>query len=167
VRSCPECRSQLFERTHRGWSCSACGHREFLEDAEVLQPPPKRGSVHGNVWGEKRNPNRDRDAYLTSRRPANGSLKVALVLARENPRAAVAYLQDHAFPDGQTLNRDFLLASLYTELGYPNQARRCLEPCLQNLHRAKDAAPILQLRERIETLRKDILSEPLRTRKPR
>jgi DNA-directed RNA polymerase subunit M/transcription elongation factor TFIIS len=107
MQSCPECRSQLFERTHRGWSCSACGYLEPLEDAEVLQSLPERGSAHGNVWGEKDNPSRNRDSYLTSRQPAKGSLKVALALARENKRAALAYLQEHVFRDEQILNRDF------------------------------------------------------------
>jgi hypothetical protein len=88
--------------------------------------------VHGNVWGEKRNPAWNRDDYLTARpgKPRAGSLTEFKELYVRNKAAALSYLTDRRFSGRDNYNRHYLAAKMCLELGQLNQARKHIDMAL-------------------------------------
>ena len=72
--SCPNCSSNLYERTALGWLCSNCTYRERLEDTEFLMASRRPGQIHGNVWGETGYLNRDSYVTAVPTKPRSGSI---------------------------------------------------------------------------------------------
>ena len=104
----PECRSVLYSRTPQGWRCSSCNYLEPLNDAEFLRNA-KPGSVHGNVWGEQRNPGWNRDGYVTPKTaPKRGSFEKFREIRERNLSAALSYLLEYHFTGKADLNATIL-----------------------------------------------------------
>ncbi len=166
---CPACGSNLYERTPAGWRCSACRHREPLDDLDVLAPPGSRRSPHGNVFGEERRRGWDRDAYLTMPppRPRIGSIAVFWDIYKRNKRAALHYLTEYRFVGKQHLNRHYLAAKLCLELENLNEAKRHIDICMAHLNEAKEVKSVLALKERIDQARASLLRHALRSRRLR
>ena len=153
MSSCPECSSVLYSRTPQGWRCSSCDYLEPLEDTDFLRNV-RPGSAHGNVWGEQRNPGWDRDSYVTPEAPKRGSLRKFREIRERNLSAALNYLLEHHFTGKADLNRHYLVAELYFELGKLEQAKTHINICAERSAQAARPERLEQLRERIDLARR-------------
>ncbi len=61
---------------------------------------------------------------------------------------------EHYFTDKNDLNRHFLVAELYFELGRLEQAKNHIDICVRGLARAVNAEPVRLLEERILAARR-------------
>lgn len=148
MSDCPECSSVLYSRTPQGWRCSSCNHLEPLSDTEFLRNV-RPGSAHGNVWGEQRNPGWSRDYVTPKAAPKRGSFEKFREIRERNAPAALHYLLEYHFTGKADLNRHYIVAEMYCELGKLEQAKKHIDICAERLAQAARPELVKQLRERI------------------